>query len=251
HRHVRLCGRHGARGGRARRRAGSDGVQARATPTESRMSSTLRLDRQRSWWRRWSMLLLVAVAAACGGGGGVDTGGTGATVSSYSVGRISGFGSIVVNGVHFDESAASIVDDDGAPHRREELQLGMTVNVDAGPITTDADSTANSTASRVEFGADIRGPVESVDVAGNTLHVLGQTVNVDVNTVIGDPGGSLAAIHAGDVVQVFAFLDTTSGTYTATRLERQGALPFYRLRGIIASLDTAAKTFRIGTAVID
>ena len=81
------------------------------------------------------MLLLMALAAACGGGGGVDTGGTGATVSSYSVGRISGFGSIVVNGVHFDESGASIVDDDGAPHRRDELQLGMTVNVDAGGLT--------------------------------------------------------------------------------------------------------------------
>jgi len=197
------------------------------------------------------MLLLVALAAACGGGGGVDTGGTGATVSSYSVGRISGFGSIVVNGVHFDESGASIVDDDGAPRGRDELQLGMTVNIDAGPVTTDAEGTANSTASRVEFGADIRGPVDSVDVAGNTLHVLGQTVNVDVNTVIADPGGSLAAIHAGDVVQVFAFLDTASGAYTATRLERQGALPLYRLRGVIASLDTAAKTFRIGTAVID
>jgi hypothetical protein len=205
----------------------------------------------RSPWRAWGALLLIALAAACGGGGGgVDTGGTGATLSSYSAGRISGFGSIIVNAVHFEDRHADIVDDDGVAHSRDELQLGMTVTIEAGPISSDSAGTPNSVAAKVEFGSEIRGPVESVEVAGNTLHVLGQTVKIDVNTVIAGFGGGLAGIHTGDIVQVFALFDATTGVYAATRIEHQGALPFYRLRGPIASLDTDVRTFKIGAATI-
>jgi hypothetical protein len=202
----------------------------------------------RSPWRAWLALLLVVVAAACGGGG-VDTGGTGATVTSFAAGRISGFGSVIVNDVHYDEAAASIVDDDGVSHRPDELQLGMTVQIEAGPVTRDAAGLSISIASKIIFGTEIRGPIESADTPAGTLRVLGQTVKVDINTVLAGATG-VTALRAGDIVQVYAFFDASAGRYTATRIERLAPQASYKLRGPIAHLDTAAKTFTIGGATI-
>jgi len=54
-----------------------------------------------------------ALAASCGGG--VDSGGTGAPISSYASGPITGFGSVIVNGVRFDDRSATVRD--GHRHR--------------------------------------------------------------------------------------------------------------------------------------
>jgi hypothetical protein len=54
----------------------------------------------------------------------------------------------------------------------------------------------------------------------------------------------------GDVVEVFAMLDTTTGTYTATRIEPKANATSFKLRGVVASLDTMAHTFKIGTETI-
>jgi hypothetical protein len=199
-------------------------------------------------WRTWLALLLLALAVACGGGG-VDTGGTGGAMASFATGRIEGFGSVVVNGVHYEDEQASVVDADDVVHDRRELQLGMTVEIEAGPIVRDAEGTSVSVASKIRFGSEIRGPVDSVDAAARTLRALGQTVKTDVNTVFTDVTG-LSALHAGDLVQVYALFDASSGTYTATRIERQASLAAYTLRGPIAHLDTTAKTFTIGAATI-
>jgi hypothetical protein len=92
--------------------------------------------------------------------------------------------------------------------------------------------------------------VDSVDVAGATLRVLGQTVKVDVNTVI-DGFATLAAVRTGDFVEVFAFFDPSTVSYTATRLERESAPSRFKLRGPVADLDTTAHSLRIGAAAID
>lgn len=196
-------------------------------------------------WRALVALLLAALAvlAACGG---VDSGGTGMTADNSSAGRISGFGSVIVNGVRFDDSQASVVDDDGLTRTRDELKLGMVVEV-TGRLFG---SSGNGEASRIQFGHDIAGPVESVDVPGGQLVVLGQTVRVDADTLFNT--GTLADVLAGDQVEVFAFYDATAGAYTATRIERTTGLAAYTLRGRISQLaDLPTRTFQIGNAVID
>lgn len=193
--------------------------------------------------------MVALVAAGCGGG--VDTGGTGAPAQSFSTGRIAGFGSVIVNGVRFDDSTATIVDDDGAAHVRSELKLGMVVEVHGGPVVTDAAAgTSTSTATNVKFGSAINGPVQAIDVAGSTLSVLGQSVKVDAATVFEGFANGLASAQAGNLVEVSALLDQTTGIYTATRIELESALAEYKLRGLVANLDATAKTFTIGGATI-
>ena len=186
--------------------------------------------------RRCRHLLAAAVAAtslivACGGG--VDTGGTGAPAQSYSAGRISGFGSIIVNGVHFDESAASIVDQDGVSRSRSELKLGMIVDIEAGPVTVDpATKKARSVASKIQIRDEIKGPVESVNLATGTLVVLGQPIAIDLDTVFSGLPGGLAGVVAGQQLEVFAFHDPATGVHAATRIELKASQDEYELRGV-------------------
>ena len=46
---------------------------------------------------------------------------------------------IVVSGVRYDDTAASVSDDDGIGRGRDQLALGMVVDVEGGAVTTAAD----------------------------------------------------------------------------------------------------------------
>jgi hypothetical protein len=206
----------------------------------------------RPWKLVGGALAATLLAVGCGGGGdgGVGTGGTG-SASSFSTGRISGLGSVIVNRVRFDDSSASVTDDDGVSHPRGDLKLGMVVDIDAGPVSTDATTGAvTGTASAIQFGDAIKGPVQSVDTAGSSLVVLGQTVKVDAATVFDGFANRLASVQAGNQVEVFAFFDTAAGTYQATRIELKTGLTEFKLRGVIAALNTSARTFALGGATI-
>jgi hypothetical protein len=182
-----------------------------------------------------------------GCGGGVDTGGTG----SYSSGPITGFGSIIVNGVRYDEAAASVQDDDGAARASSELRLGMMVEIDASALGSDANGPFAS-AHTIRFGGEIVGPVSNVDVAGGSLVVLGQTVRLNTSTVFDESfAGGLAGVSVGQVIEVHGQFDAASLSYTATRVEPKANAQVYRLRGIVSQLDTSARTFRIAGQTIN
>ena len=192
-------------------------------------------------------LWLALIVAGCGGG--VDSGGTGTTPASYANGPITGFGSVIVNGVRFDDSNAVVTDDDGGGSSRDKLRLGMTTEIRGSAITPDATGTLVSAASNIVFGSDILGRVDSIDLAARRLVVLGQGVDVNAATVFDDESlsGGLPTLAAGDVVEVYALFDAATGRYTATRIERKGAVAAYRLRGLVSRLDVVAKAFNIGS----
>ena len=196
------------------------------------------------WGAAWA-LAAAAVIAGCGGGVGV--GGTGA----YAAGPITGFGSIIVNGIEFDDGSARVEDEDGGGSDRSRLRLGMVVEVESGPIGGSA-SAPTATATRIRFASEIVGPVDSVNVAGSTLAVLGQTIVVRPTTVFDDGFvDGLAGIAAGTRVEVYGFFDPASGRFTATRIEpRAGGLAAYRLRGVVAGLDRNNRSFALGGLVL-
>ncbi len=196
-------------------------------------------------------LLLAAALGACGGG--VETGGTGAT-STYVQGPVTGFGSIIVNGIRFDESSARIEDADGSNRARDDLRLGVVVEVEAGALATDASGTRVGTATRVRLGAQLLGPVTDLDLANGRIGVLGQRVRLTLATVLdGLPNGA-TSLGLNDIVEVHGFFDvnTLSASYVATRIERRTGMPAaFRVRGIAREVDAAAKTLRLGSQVFD
>jgi hypothetical protein len=187
--------------------------------------------------------------AACGGG--VETGGTGPT-GSYVEGPITGFGSIVVAGVRFDDTSARIEDGDGTQRTRDELRLGMRVEVDSGAIADDGSGGRSASATRVRFASDLLGPVTAADAQGLLIAVLGQAVRIAPSTVVDGIAGGAAALAPGDIVEVHGFVDTgvLIDRYVATRIERRSAAPAaYRVRGFVR--DLSGNTLRIGGQTFD
>jgi Domain of unknown function (DUF5666) len=194
-----------------------------------------------------------ALLAGCGGGGGdpsVATAGTSAGPTSFAAGPITGFGSVIVNGVRFDDSKAVITDDDGNSATKDMLRLGMGAEVHGGAITDDGTG-PRAVADRIAFGSALVGPVSAIDATARSLTLLGQTVLVVDTTVLDDRlVGGFAAIAVGMVLEVHGTLDAATGAFTATRLEPKAANAEFKLRGIVANLDSTAKTFTIGGALV-
>lgn len=188
--------------------------------------------------------LLVGSLGGCGGGVGSE--GTGSFATSYSQGPISGFGSIIVNGVHFDESAASVTDDDGQALARDTLALGMVVQVSGGAIANAADGTPRATATSVRAVRALVGPASAVDATAGQLRVLGQSVRVTADTVLAASlGGGLAGVTTGQVLAVWGFYDDSQAAYLATRIAPAAAATGYRISGPVGAID--AKGFTLGS----
>ena len=186
-------------------------------------------------------LVTAALLGACGGGGdtaGVGTGGTG----SFSVGTVTGFGSVFVNGIRYEDNGARLVDDDGTVKvlgsGDNPLKVGMVVEV-TGSVD---DSGTVRTATQIAYGAEIKGPVTAVDAAAGTFSVFGISVRSTATTVYDNFGG-VAALATGNVVEVHGQPDT-NGRIVATYVEREAtsAAEFvaddgeYRLRGTVVGL---------------
>ncbi len=187
--------------------------------------------------------------AGCGGGGSdggtTASGGTTAGGSS-ATGAITGFGSIIVGGVRFDDSAASVQDDDGASMNSGDLKLGMVVRIKGGKKTDDGTS-IRAKADSIEVHSELQGPVDSK--TATSIVVLGQTVKISATTFFED-GLSLATLAVGNVVEVHGFVDPLTNTLTATRVELKQNAKVFKLQGAISALNTATKTFNIGTVTI-
>lgn len=173
--------------------------------------------------RHWLGLLALSALSACGGaggGGGIADGGIRGTGSS--VGPVSGFGSVFVNGVQFDTSSlgGDVESDDGITCEKadqcnpaESLQKGMILRVD-GEWQDDGQGRADS----LEYDDTFRGKVENATPPGSTngrgsFVILGQTINFDRQTVF--KLGAGVEIVNGQFVRVSAWR-TSSGEYRAS-----------------------------------
>ncbi len=195
--------------------------------------------------------LITMISGLGGCGGGVGTGGTGDLSSNYTYGQISGFGSVIVNGVRYDDSAAQVLDDRGVSRSRDELRLGMTVSIDSDAITQGTTG-PQAKAGVVRFGTVLEAPISSIDMAGSQFVALGQTVRVQTTTVFDDSLASgIAALSVGMPVEVHGYVDSTSQSIIATRIEGFTPAGVFKARGVVTSLDAAARSLHIGSADFD
>ena len=193
-----------------------------------------------------TLLSSALVLAGCGGGGGGTTAASGVAGSSAS-GAITGFGSIIVGGVHYDDSTAtSIKDDDGVSKSSSDLKLGMVVNIKGGKTSNDGISIKASCDS-IEVHSELQGPVDSK--TATSFKVLGQTVEISATTFF-DDGLTFASLATGNVVEVYGFINPLNNTMAATRVELKPNANKFKLQGAISALNTASKTFSIGTLTI-
>ncbi|MDD5031042.1 MAG: DUF5666 domain-containing protein [Rhodoferax sp.] len=150
--------------------------------------------------RRHWLMLTGAALTGCGGGGDLlgalpGTGGTGTPM--FSQGTISGFGSVIINGIKFDDSLAS-VRVDGVSVGTDVLRLGMVAGVRGERNAADA---GLGTASSIEVWSIAQGLVTRVG-ANSDFDVMGMTIQTDANTSL-DGVSSLTALAVGQFVTVW------------------------------------------------
>jgi hypothetical protein len=173
---------------------------------------------------------------ACGGGSDLASVGVGGT-GSFTSGRITGFGSIIVNGIRYDDSSADISSDDNR-FDRANLRLGMVVAVQGGPVVD-----GRSTATRIVLNGELLGPIGSKN--GNILVVLGQTVTISDSTVFAGVVG-LDALNPNDVVEVHGTPDSANNSILASYVEKKVGVNDYRIQGRVTAIGDN-KTFSMGS----
>ena len=203
------------------------------------------------------ILLLAFALSACGGGGGggdntvtpptnpPPTGGIGRT--GIAAGPITTFGSIVVNGVRYETSSATFTINDDAG-TEDDLRVGDVVVVKG---TIDENGTTG-TANEVTFEDAVTGPVDSIDLVGSSLVVMGQNVRVSPDTSFDDSfsPASLDGVTVGQIVEVSGQFDA-NGDIGATRIEPKPAGTQFEVHGIVAMHDAANQEFTLGSLVVD
>jgi len=187
-------------------------------------------------------------ACAGSGDGAVGSGGTGNTgsnatsnsVNTVAVGPISGFGSIIVNGIRYDDSSAIVAADDRGGLTRSDLRLGMFVEVRG---TSDS-TTGLGTASAISVRSELKGVV--ANRTASEFQLLGVTVRTDVNTVFDNASN----VVDGDFVEVYGVYNSSTRTMLATRIEKK-TLAEHKLRGLVSALDSVQRRFSLGSVLVD
>ncbi len=154
-----------------------------------------------------------------GSGTGIDgtgIGGTGILAGTEGenlglIGRITGFGSIFVNGVEVEYDQATKVSLDGAPAGVGDLALGQVVEVLA------RNEQGRVTGSNIRIRYEVAGPVGAIDKKSGTIKVLGQSIIIGPKTV--RVKGAAGLPIPGSVVRVSGFR-AGNGLIFASRLER-------------------------------
>jgi hypothetical protein len=206
------------------------------------------------------LALLLALLLICFGGCGsssttADSGGIGGTGHTISVGSITAFGSVVVNGTEFDTSEAVIIVEGqevgvGDEAVLDNLDIGRVVTVEG----TGGEDPRSAVADRVTYNDDVEGPVESIDEidpATKEIVVLGQTVILNVVTVF--KATTFGTIAENDVVEVSGMVDET-GAIWATFVEKTGEFmaPLdAEVTGFVRNLDRDLESFEINELTVD
>ncbi len=184
-------------------------------------------------------LAMLAIAAALGAK--VQTGGTGRT----EFGSIEAFGSIVVNGIHYDETGAFITIDGVGNQPPSALKLGMVVQIDG---TLDPVS-LRGIADTVRVSRTLLGQVESVPNSAGEIQILSQAVALTTSTQFDGAAGG-GSLIPGDWVSVHGLEDPGKKTLVATLVEKVPAPPGGQsaIRG--TARNAGGDQFRIGALKI-
>lgn len=175
-------------------------------------------------------------------------------------GSISGFGSIIINGVHYNVDNASFEVNGDTTATQDNLAIGMVVKLN---VTTYDDGSA--VADSVFYDESVEGPITDEpavslnDINVKEFTVLGQAVSINALTTNfkSDQGVNFGFdnIHKDDAIEVSGFVDQQSGAILATHVELKGSLQNddneVQIHGVIENLALDKSSFTINGVQVD
>jgi hypothetical protein len=189
--------------------------------------------------------LIATVAVACGGGSGLSQ--SSGMTPLIATGTITGFGSIYVNGIHF-QTASATIRKNGQTVDQSQLAVGEVARIKGSK--NDADGTG--VADEVDVDEAVIGPIDKIDATGGTVTVLAQTVKINAGTSFSKDiqPADITGLKTGDVIHVSGMTDS-SGDIVATRIERGSASSPLQVVGTVAGLNAGSHTFMINALTVD
>ncbi|PKG83744.1 hypothetical protein CXF85_09555 [Colwellia sp. 75C3] len=158
-----------------------------------------------------------------------------------SSGVISGFGSVYVNGVRYITKDSNIIGN-GNKSDEASLKVGMKVVINA-----QKSSDFEPTAQDVKYLADAIGTVDAIDLANNSLSILGQTYLITQATQFDDT--RFSELRTDMIVELSAFKNEY-GNFVVSYLAIKDAQTEQQLTGTISDINKVNKTFTIGELVV-
>lgn len=190
---------------------------ARASDTRDERDDEMRNGTLKGRIAQFGSLILIGLLAACsGGGGGQSSSSPAAVTSAASEGPISGFGSVIMNGVRWNTDDADF-EINGRSGSQDDLSLGMMVRVEGQRF---ADGSAR--ADRVVYDTRLRGPIRNIEVLSpdsRALEIFGLRVIVSRADTRFDRT-DLEDLTTNRVVDVSGFMNAV-GELEATHLRRR------------------------------
>jgi hypothetical protein len=167
------------------------------------------------------------------------------TTGVLSVGVITGFGSVYVDGVRYDTNSAQVTMD-GAAATPAQLRVGQYVEVKGHAQGNDHH------ADIIRYHNVLEGPITALDIGASSFVAMGQTVLVTSATSLGDDiqPSSIVGLAIGDVVEVSGVVPL-SGAIDATRVDIKPDGGPYEVTGYVVGIDTALHTFDINALAVD
>ena len=201
--------------------------------------------------RATAVLLLSSFLLACGGG--ISLSGVGSGGSGIAEGSVSGFGSVIVNGVEYDDSnAVSTIESADRSTTVSAAKLGQRVRVS---------QSKDGVADTIEILPQLRGPVTSASSDGVYLQVMGQWVRV---VSVSDTSGTATVVEAYDGIGSIAKDDSVEvhGVWTqdaargipvlvASRIEKLSGSFELLISGQVTSVGQSKFTLNDSGVVID
>jgi len=183
---------------------------------------------------------------SCGSSGGDTTAGIGGT--GITQGKITGFGSIFVNGIEFETGQSQFEVDGDTTLNEGDLRIGMVVRI-TGDVGSDG---LTGDAENVEYDDDIQGPISSITAAVDgrrTLTIFDKTISID-DTTTSYENTDFDSIKINDIVEVSGF-QTSATELDATYVKMTGVFAVgedVELKGTISDLNS--NSFKFGSITI-
>lgn len=186
-----------------------------------------------------TLILTIQLTACLQGAGGTAVAnlvnGGGVHGTGISLGSITAFGSVYVNGTRYEtDEAVFLINKQTAT--QDDLAIGQIIRVE-----TDE----NNSASLIEYVETVKGPIQSINLVDNTLVAFGQTVQITSTTIFDDT--TLAALLVGDIVEVSGLRDENH-VIQANYIDKEDMVLTYQVTGIVTDLN--ATTFKISDLII-
>jgi hypothetical protein len=172
-----------------------------------------------------TILALVATPLAFG----VGSGGTGLKMYSYAALHLGN--GVVVNGITFDPSRATITINGEDGHTANDLQPGMVAGVDGNVVPGLNTGVAQS----IQVSRVVRGKYKGVGSGGTGLKIAGIVATPRTDVVMSGCA-TVSDITVGTTLDVYGYSDGLSGLLDATRIECSAPSDAAELHGVASAI---------------